>query len=91
MELLVEGSQLDIPASTIISKVPSTIVGCIGQARLNILPGQSITDANRYSFTLQPCLPMELYGRNSFVRVRYKVKKTNGEDFAESEQVRERG
>ena len=87
MELLVEGSQLDIQNCTIISDLPSTLIGVTGQARLTVLPGQSITDANRYSFSIQPCIPMELWGRNSFVRVRYRVKKNNGEDFAEKEQV----
>lgn len=81
------GSQLDIPNCTVISELPNTIIGVTGQRRNDILPGQSITDANRYSFSLPPCVPMELWGRNSFLRVRYRVKKTNGEAFGEKEQV----
>ena len=69
MELLVEGSKLDIPQSTIISRVPETLIGVTGQARLNVTPSQSVTDASRYSFQIQPNVPMELFPRNSFLRL----------------------
>ena len=87
MELLVEGSQLDILPSTVVSKLPSSLIGVIGQARLTVTPSQSITDANRYSFQLQPNIPLELNPRNSFLRVRFRVKKKDGTDFEKSDQV----
>ena len=87
MELLVDGSHLDIPPATVVSKIPNTIIGVIGQARLPITPSQSITDANKYSFQLQPNIPLELNPRNSFLRVRYRVKKKDGTEFTDSDQV----
>ena len=68
-------------------QIPDTIIGVIGQARLTVTPSQSITDANRYSFTLQPNIPLELYPRNSFLRVRYRVKKKDGSNFVDKDQV----
>ena len=78
MELLVEGSQLDIPPSTVVSKIPNSLIGIFGQARLTMTPSQSKTDANRYSFQLQPNIPLELNPQNSFLRVRFRVKKKDG-------------
>ena len=87
MELLVEGSQLDIPPATVVSKLPNSLIGVIGEARLIVTPSQSITDANRYSFQLQPNIPLELNPRNSFLRVRYRVRKKDGTEFLNSDQV----
>ena len=88
MELLVEGSKLDIPSATIISRIPETLIGATGEARLNITPSQSVADASRYSFQIQPNIPMELFPRNSFLRLQYRVKKSNGKPFKDDDQVK---
>ena len=78
---------MDIRPSCVVSKLPNSLIGVIGQARLTITPSQSITDANRYSFQLQPNIPLELNPRNSFLRVRFRVKKKDGTGFKETDQV----
>lgn len=87
MELLVEGSKLEIPESTIISRIPQTLIGVTSEARLNITPSQSVTDASQYRFQIMPNVPMELFPRNSFLRMKYRVKKSDGTPFNEDDQV----
>ena len=83
-------SELEVPPAAVISEIPRSLIGVQNLARVPITPSQSIQDVSTYSFQIQPCIPMELLGRESFLRMKIKLKKI-GSNFTNTDQVSDNG